>query len=500
MIVGVLMGKPVKIPLLDSKERTSTFKEVELCLSEEDALEEAKRCLNCPVPGCVNGCLAGVPISSFIQKILDKDFESALKLIEEKNYFPRVCGRVCKHEAQCEGSCVLAQTDDAIQIGALERFVGDTCAMREAEKNGKATNGNGNGKVSKNGEEATKVEEIEKNIKSAIAEVKPKTPRKVAILGSGPSGLTTALILAREGHEVKIFETTTTFGGVIKYGVPEFRLPRKVVEDEIKKLLAVGVKFEINPSVAESSLHNLSKEFDAIFIGTGLGEAKEIDIKGKELKGVVPALDFLIEFNKDRNHEIISRNERVIVIGGGYVGLDTARTIVRMQGDVTIVTLESINELPVQKKDIEEARDEGVKLLFVLKATEFIGDKDGKLESIKFERKDGSEVIMKAEKAIIAIGQKPRMNQYHNEIATKEDGLIHVNERMQTTIPNVFAAGDCVTGPKTVIEAVVSGKTAAHNIIGYLDNLPPKENEDSKEKGTKSDNDEKREFSNFKVL
>ena len=492
------MGKPVKIPLLDLKERTSTFKEVELCLSEEDAKEEASRCLNCPVPNCVKGCLAGVPISNFMKKISEGDYESALKLIEDKNFFPRVCGRVCKHEFQCEGNCVLAATDGAIQIGALERFVSDTVAARAAEKNGKNGNGNGkngNGKTIKDGSDGNP----EEKIKSAIDQVKPKKPRKVAILGSGPSGLTAALILANEGHQVKIFETTTTFGGVIKYGVPEFRLPKKVVEEEIKKLLAVGVKFEINPEMVEKSLHEISKEFDAIFIGTGLGEARELNIPGKELKGVMPALDFLIEFNKDRNHEIISRNERVIVIGGGYVGQDTARTIARMGGDVTIVTLESINELPVTKKDIEEARDEGVKFLFVLKAAEFIGDKEGKLESIKFERKDGTEVIMKAEKAIVAIGQMPRKNVYHNEIATKEDGLIHVNDRLQTSIHNVFAAGDCVTGPKTVIEAIVSGKIAAYSIIEYLETI--EDNTGLDEIGEIMDGkDGKNEFSNFKVL
>ena len=492
------MGKPVKIPLLDLKERTSTFKEVELCLSEEDAKEEAIRCLNCPVPNCVKGCLAGVPIPNFVKKISEGDYESALKLIEDKNYFPRVCGRVCKHEFQCEGNCVLAATDGAIQIGALERFVSDTVAARAVEKNGKNGNGNGkngNGKTMKDGSDGNP----EEKIKSAIDQVKPKKPRKVAILGSGPSGLTAALILANEGHQVKIFETTTTFGGVIKYGVPEFRLPKKVVEEEIKKLLAVGVKFEINPEMVEKSLHEISKEFDAIFIGTGLGEARELNIPGKELKGVMLALDFLIEFNKDRNHEIISRNERVIVIGGGYVGQDTARTIARMGGDVTIVTLESINELPVTKKDIEEARDEGVKFLFVLKAAEFIDDKEGKLESIKFERKDGTEVIMRAEKAIVAIGQMPRKNMYHNEIATKDDGLIHVNDRLQTSILNVFAAGDCVTGPKTVIEAIVSGKIAAYSIIEYLETI--EDNTGLDEIGEIVDGkDGKNEFSNFKVL
>jgi glutamate synthase (NADPH/NADH) small chain len=496
------MGKPVKIPLLDLKERTSTFKEVELCLSEEDAKAEASRCLNCPVPNCVKGCLAGVPIPNFVKKISEGDYESALKLIEDKNYFPRVCGRVCKHEFQCEGNCTLAATDGAIQIGALERFVSDTVAVRAAEKNGKNGNGNGkngNGKDSNGKAMKDSGENPEEKIKSAIDQVKSKKPRKVAILGSGPSGLTAALILANEGHQVKIFETTTTFGGVIKYGVPEFRLPKKVVEEEIKRLLAVGVKFEINPEMVNKSLHDISKEFDAIFIGTGLGEARELNIPGKELKGVIPALDFLIEFNKDRNHEIISRNERVIVIGGGYVGQDTARTIARMGGDVTIVTLESINELPVTKKDIEEARDEDVKFLFVLKAAEFIGDKEGKLESIKFERKDGTEVIMKADKAIVAIGQMPRKNMYHNEIATKEDGLIHVNDRLQTSILNVFAAGDCVTGPKTVIEAIVSGKIAAYSIIEYLETI--EDNTGLDEIGEIVDGkDGKNEFSNFKVL
>ena len=508
------MGKPVKIPLLDIKDRTSTFKEVELCLSEEDAIQEAKRCLQCQSPTCVTGCLAGVPIPNVTKKIAEGDLEGALKLIEEKNYFPRVCGRVCKHEAQCEGNCVLATEDGAIQIGALERFLGDTCAARAADRkvnnaiaNGKSENGkngkNGNGKngknktISKNG--GQEVSAVEETIKSAIAEVKPKTPRKIAVLGSGPSGLTAALILAREGHEVKIFETTTTFGGVIKYGVPEFRLPKKVVEDEIKKLLSIGVKFEINPEIAGQSLYELSNDFDAIFIGTGLGETKELNIPGKELKGVMPALDFLIEFNKDRNHEIIDRNERVIVIGGGYVGQDTARTIVRMGGDVTIVTLESINELPVQRKDIDEARDEGVKFLFVLKAMKFIGNKEGKLESILFERKDGSDVELKADKAIIAVGQKPRQNKYSEEIATQEDGLIHVNEQLQTTIPNVFAAGDCVTGPKTVIEAVVSGKWAAYNIIEFLESDDFKKFQEEREKKKeeakeKTEKAEKNEF------
>jgi len=483
----IIMAKPVKVPLLDLKERISTFKEVELCYSEEEAQEEASRCLNCPVPSCVNGCLASVPIPQFINKIREKDYEGAKKLIQEKNYFPRICGRVCKHEAQCEGNCILAKSEEAIQIGALEKFVSDTCAARAAEKekekemlakNGNEETNGKNGKNGKNGHTANDGGDLEEKIKSAIkANV---NPRKIAILGSGPSGLTAALVLAKEGHEVKVFEATTTFGGVIKYGVPEFRLPKKVVEEELKKLLEAGVRFEVNPEMASKSLNELSREFDAVFIGTGLGDARELDIPGKELKGVMPALDFLIEFNRDRNHEIISRNERVIVIGGGYVGQDTARTIARLGGDVTIVTLESINELPVQRKDIEEARDEGVKFLFVLKTVEFLGDKEGKLESILFERKDGTEVSMKTEKAVIAVGQKPRKDKFQDEIATKEDGLIHVNDKLQTSMPNVFAAGDCVTGPKTVIEAVVSGKNAAYNILEYFESDDFKNREKAK--------------------
>jgi len=419
----------MKVPLLALAERKTTFKEVEVGFTLDAAIAEANRCIQCKEPNCVKGCPAGVNIPGFIKAFREGDVVKAVNIIREKNFFPSICGRICQQEKQCEGACILGKTPQgAVCIGGIERFIGDNA---------------------------------------------PHPPRhnlvgkKIAIIGSGPSGLAVAAYLSQIGMHVTVFEGTNSFGGVIKYGVPEFRLPKVVVARELAGLHELGIDFEPNAKVNEESLESIATRFDAVFVGTGVGKSRVLDIPGSGLKGVMSAMKFLVNLNQS-NIPMISPGEKVVIIGAGYVGIDSARSALRLGGEVTCMTFadEKTAFRNVSPKDYEEGKEEGIRFMFGVKAKEFIGKE--KVEKIIYENHVKGEI--ECTKAIYAIGQEhDDEDSLKAPLRTEKDGCIKVNDKHQTILPNVFAAGDCVHGPKTVIHAINAGREAAQQIIKYLD-------------------------------
>lgn len=418
----------MRVPLLPIEERKTTFKEVEIGFTKEEVLKEAIRCLQCKEPKCVKGCPAGVNIPGFLKAFKEGDLLKAVSIIRERNFFPSICGRICQHERQCEGHCILAKTKEGpISIGGVERFIGDNTPYPKRHN---------------------------------------LVGKKIAVIGSGPSGLTVAAYLSLIGMQVTVFEGTNSFGGVIKYGVPEFRLPKEVVARELIMLHELGIDFEPNSKITEKNLEQIAKRYDAVFIGTGIGKAKILDVPGSSLKGIMSAIKFLVNVNQS-GIPMIAQKEKTVIIGAGYVGLDSARSAVRLGGDVTCMTLETEEQLMkrVSVKDFEEAKEEGVKFIFGAKVKEFLGSE--KVEKIVYENPVRTE--LECSKVIYAIGQEPDEDSLKAPLRTGKNGCIIVNENHQTVIPNVFAAGDCVHGPKTVIDAIDAGRRTAQSIIKYLD-------------------------------
>jgi glutamate synthase (NADPH/NADH) small chain len=419
----------MKVPLLPIEERTTTFKEVEVGFTLDQAISEANRCIQCKEPSCVKSCPAGVNIPAFIKAFRGGDIVKAVTIIREKNFFPSICGRICQHEKQCEGSCVLLKSKDGpVCIGGLERFIGD------------------------NAPQAPRHNLVGKNI---------------AVIGSGPSGLAVAAHLSKIGMHVTVLEGTNSFGGVIKYGVPEFRLPKEVVARELTGLHELGIDFEPNSKIGEDSLEAISKKYDAVFIGTGIGRSRILNIPGSGLKNVMSAMKFLVNINQS-NIPMISPGEKVVVIGAGYVGIDSARSAVRLGGQVTCLTVAQEKDAfkSVSPKDYEEAKEEGVKFIFGVKVKELLGKE--KVEKAVYQNHVHGEVD--CTKLIYAIGQEhDDEDSLKAPLRTEKDGCIKVNDNHQTIMQNVFAAGDCVHGPKTVIHAIDSGRRAAEEIVKYLD-------------------------------
>ncbi len=419
----------MKVPLLPLEERKITFKEVETGFAKEDALKEAIRCLQCKEPSCVKGCPAGVNIPGFLKAFKEGDALKAVSIIRERNYFPSICGRICQHERQCEGHCILAKTKEGpICIGGVERFIGDNTPFPKR-----------------------------RNL----------VGKKIAVIGSGPSGLAVAAYLSLIGMQVTVLEGTNSFGGVIKYGVPEFRLPKEVVARELTGLHELGIDFEPNSKINEESLEQIAKRYDAVFVGTGVGKARMLDVPGSGLKGIMSAMKFLVNVNQS-GLPMIAQGEKTVIVGAGYVGIDSARSAIRLGGDVTCLTLETEEQLiqRVSIKDFEEAKEEGVKFIFGVKVKEFLGKE--KVEKIVYE--NHLRVELECSKVICAIGQEHEEDSLKAPLRTGKNGCISVNENHQTVISNVFAAGDCVHGPKTVIEAIDAGRKTAQSIIKYLDN------------------------------
>jgi glutamate synthase (NADPH/NADH) small chain len=445
----------------DAKVRATNFEEVCYGYNVEEAQLEASRCLNCKKPRCVEACPVGINIPAFIQEIVSGDFKKASSIIAEDSSLPSICGRVCPQETQCEGSCILGIKGEAVAIGKLERFVGDWS--------------------------------LENGAKSA--EVAPANGHKVAVIGSGPSGLACASDLAKWGYDVTVFEALHKLGGVLVYGIPEFRLPKeKIVAREIESLKALGVKFETDVVVGRTiTIDTLMGEegFDAVFIGSGAGLPRFMGIEGENLNGVVSANEFLTRANLMRAYDEeydtpIYVGKRVAVVGGGNVAMDAVRTAKRLGAEATIIYRRSEAELPARQEEVHHAKEEGIEFRMLTNPTRVLGDDKGwvrGLSCVEMELgepdesgrrspvvKQGSDFDVECDVVIMALGTSPNplLKQTTAGLETTRRGCIVADESGATTREGVFAGGDAVTGAATVILAMGAGRRAAKAIDEYV--------------------------------
>jgi glutamate synthase (NADPH/NADH) small chain len=458
-------NKRQEMPLRPPEERIRDFEEVPTGFTEQQALAEAERCLQCKNPLCVKGCPVSIDIPSFIKLILEEKYIEAAEKIKEDNLLPAVCGRVCPQEDQCEFACILSKTDQKpVAIGALERFVADYARDHQDEK------------------------------KISIGE---PTGFNVAVVGSGPAGLTAAADLLKYGHNVTIFEAFHQLGGVLAYGIPEFRLPKDIVSDEIKLLEEMGARIELNTFVGKTvGIDELLNEkgFDAVFIGSGAGLPRFMGIPGENLAGVYSANEFLSRISLMRAHREdyvtpVKVGEKVVVVGGGNVALDAARSARRIDNpEVRLVYRRSREQMPARAEEIEHAEQEGIIFDFLTNPVRYIGDELGRVKAVECvdmqlgepdesgRRRpleiEGSEHIIETDTVVVAIGSRPRgqLAKSTEGLETTEWGTLKVDEETgQTTRDEVFAAGDVVTGAATVIQAMGAARRAAAGINEYLE-------------------------------
>lgn len=429
------------------EQESKLFQEVNEGYTMLEAIDEAKRCLNCKIPQCKKGCPISHDIPDWIHELSMGNLGNAMNIINGKSNLPAVCGRVCPHEKQCEGHCVMAKKGKGIRVGKLERFIadfdGDMGLIRE--------------------------------------KLQPKTRGKVAVIGSGPAGLTIAGDLARQGFSVEIFEMEPEPGGVLMFGIPEYRLPKEIVRREIKKIEELGVVFHCNVTVGKDiNIDQLfAMGFDAIFMGTGTGKPKKLNIPGCNLKGVRQAIWFLRrvslynEGNLDRSEVVVHEGNRVFVIGCGNVAMDAARTAVRMgASDVQIVYHRTVNDMSALKSEYDEAVEEGVTFNWESSIVE-IHDTDGVLDEVVIETKSGERRTEKADFVIMAVGSAPasRIVSTTTGIDVDERGYVLTREKPygMTTRKGVFAGGDVVNRPSTVVLAMRDAKQVAEGIAQYVD-------------------------------
>jgi len=460
------MDVMTKVPVReqDAKERATNFKEVCLGYNKEEAMQEASRCINCKNAQCVKGCPVSINIPGFIEQVKDGNFEKAYEIIGESSSLPAVCGRVCPQESQCEGKCIRGIKGDPISIGKLERFVADWACNEGIKPIG----------------------------------AKEKNGKKVAVIGSGPAGLTCAGDLAKLGYEVTIFEALHEAGGVLVYGIPEFRLPKTdVVAKEIENVKSLGVKIETNVVVGKSvTIDELIEEegFSAVFIGSGAGLPKFMGIPGEQSNGVFSANEYLTRSNLmkafDENSATpIMRGKKVAVVGGGNVAMDAARTALRLGAEVHIVYRRSEEELPARVEEVHHAKEEGVIFDLLTNPVEILSDENGWVSGIKCVQmelgepdesgrrrpvvKKDSEFVIEVDTVIMSLGTSPNplissttegleVNKWKCIVADEANG--------KTSKEGVYAGGDAVTGAATVILAMGAGKAGAQGIHEYLSN------------------------------
>ncbi|MDP9751975.1 NADPH-dependent glutamate synthase [Thermoanaerobacter pentosaceus] len=455
--------KKTPMPAQKPEVRRRNFNEVALGYSEEEAVSEAQRCLQCKKPGCVEGCPVQVQIPQFIKRIAERDFEGAIKIIKETNSLPAICGRVCPQEEQCEKNCVLGKVGEPVAIGRLERFAADW--------------------------------ERAKGVHPPV--IPKKLGKKVAIIGSGPAGLTCAGNLAKLGYEVTIFEALHKPGGVLVYGIPEFRLPKIIVEQEVKFIQQLGVEIKTNMVMGKVlTIDDLFEMgYEAVFISTGAGLPKFMGIPGENYLGVYSANEFLTRINLMKAYSFpntdtpIKVGKKVAVIGGGNVAMDAARSALRMGADeVHIVYRRSEEEMPARKEEFENAKEEGIIFDFLTNPVKIIGNENGWVKGIECIRMElgepdasgrrrpvpimGSEFVMDIDTVVIAIGTGPNplLTKTTEGLELTKHGYIAVDEEGRTSREGVWAGGDIVTGSATVILAMGAGKKAARSIHEYLQN------------------------------
>lgn len=457
-----MQANKTKVGELDPQIRRRNFEEVCLGYTANEAKNEALRCLNCKNPRCVAACPVGVQIPDFIQKIIEGDSEGAYQTITASNALPAVCGRVCPQETQCEGACVRGIKGEPVAIGRLERFVADTHA-KEGSK----------------------------------APAAPRTPigKRVAVIGAGPSGLACAGDLAKAGVDVTVFEAFHVAGGVLVYGIPEFRLPKSIVAAEVENLKKIGVSFELNAVIgrAETVDELLSSEYDAVYLGTGAGLPSFMNLPGEEYSGVFSANEYLTRCNLMKAYRPeydtpILKSRAVAVVGGGNVAMDAARCAMRLGAEeVFIVYRRSEAELPARAEEVHHAKEEGVTFCYLTAPLEVLGDEEGHVRGLKCQKMilgdedsfgrrmpipvEGSEFELTVDTVIAAIGTTP------NPLISRTTPGLNVDRRgclvtedgtTKTTKRGVFAGGDAVTGAATVILAMGAGKQAAREILEYL--------------------------------
>lgn len=447
----------VEMPVQDPNVRNKNFDEVALGYTEEMAVEEATRCINCKNKPCMGGCPVRVRIPEFIEKVANKDFEEAYKIITTTNGLPAVCGRVCPQESQCESKCIRGIKDEPVAIGRLERFVADWHLANSSE----------------------------------VAEKPESNGIKVAVVGAGPAGLTCAADLAKLGYEVTIFEAFHKAGGVLVYGIPEFRLPKAIVQKEVDNLEALGVKIETSMVVGRvlSVDEIMEMGFKAVFIGSGAGLPMFMNIEGESLIGVLSANEYLTRTNLmkayiDEYDTPIIKSKKVAVVGGGNVAMDAARTAMRLGAEeVYIVYRRSMEELPARAEEVHHAQEEGIIFKNLNNPVKINGDDEGRVSSITCIEMElgepdesgrrrpipieGSEFDMDVDTVIMALGTSPNplIRSTTEGLEANKWGCLVVNEdTLETTRDNVYAGGDAVTGAATVILAMGAGKQAAENI------------------------------------
>ncbi|MDY3207188.1 NADPH-dependent glutamate synthase [Clostridium baratii] len=454
--------KRIPVREQDPKERAKNFKEVCLGYNEDEAVREAKRCLNCKNPRCVEGCPVSIDIPGFVKEVSEGNFEEAAKVISKYSALPAVCGRVCPQESQCEGKCVLGIKGDALSIGKLERFTADWSMENDVD----------------------------------LSEKEPKNGKKVAVIGSGPAGLTCAGDLAKKGYDVTIFEALHKAGGVLVYGIPEFRLPKdKIVKKEIENIKKLGVKIETNVIIGRTiTIDELleNEDFDAVFIGSGAGLPRFMGIKGENANGVFSANEFLTRVNlmkafKEDYKTPVKLGKKVAVVGGGNVAMDAARTALRLGSETHIVYRRGEEELPARIEEVHHAKEEGIIFDLLTNPTEILTDENGWVTGMKCVRMElsepdesgrrrpveikGSEFIMDVDTVIMSLGTSPNPLISHTTKGldiNKRKCIVAEEHTGKTSREGVYAGGDAVTGAATVILAMGAGKDAAKAIDEYL--------------------------------
>lgn len=449
----------VKMPEQAPAVRAGNFEEVNLGLGEAAAIEEAKRCLMCKNQPCIEGCPVAVRIPEFLEKVAEGDFGGAAEILRADNALPAIAGRVCPQEVQCEAECVRGKKGDPVAVGWLERFVADWA---------------------------------DENLQPPQSEAEP-TGKRVAVVGSGPGGLTAASELARMGHEVTIFEALHATGGVLRYGIPEFRLPKHIIDREVANLEAMGVKIECNVVVGRTvTVGRLMEQFDACFVANGAGLPVFLGVPGENLIGVYSANEYLTRVNlmgayKPASPTPILRGAAAVVFGGGNTAMDAVRTAKRLgAGRAILAYRRSRKEMPARIEEIHHGEQEGIEFIFLASPLELLGDDRGWVRGVRLQRMrlgepddsgrrrpvpiEGSEFELPADVAVVAIGTRanPLLTSTCPQLKLNKWGNIEVDENRMTSIPGVFAGGDIVRGGATVILAMGDGKTAAAAIDRYV--------------------------------